>query len=1450
MSKSVSHLSSEGEGSFSADRNIESVLILERVLERTGQQWVENLNTIEQYLVEIVETIGQRQPLLKSNYILRRLPMYTTSFTNKNEYAIVLNNIDFTLQNNRRYSTIEKRASPNFGQLEIFSDKSKPVQAETKICVHGREIKQAESQNIYKDVLNETNAFLSHEIFKKFASAFIRAGSPEPEEEPRSCSDDEEASSSQPKKQSVVKVQLISPHLLPELKTNKEVAKIFTIIPTARSSEEARKYGRTKTARCRISVNYLKSLLTISLEDTEVIVKPCLFLDKGYARVNTNLLDRIPLFHTNILNICEALGKGCLLFPTSYETLWALQFWPCESHLLCIYHPSSLISRIFKLFAAFSLNPFHFWETLNNCFLIGSDDMIASMADRSSQSLSTDFLLSAFLYEMEKYSSIEDWAPCNFYKRFIHLLQTSVDAYEKGFHPQYFTKINVLRGVWRDAVDPFEREESSILKELDDIEEFPEDAADSVEKSRDYLDQEEDDDYYGLHFDQLDTTEESDAFSHYTPTPLTSETVYKSVNPFQSVEDLSAHMRSKDRLNQNLPKKSKTLSKMFGSNLLRRFTSLGRSSSDAQGIKAGRARSMADITTGFAEHIAQNRREQTFGLQLRSNTPLSTTETAFGSAFDEEYCTTSTIKSSRKGTRGRSYSVPSAENGSSTANSISRRKTITIDNDDGIEMNNVHKAETIYSNILQILVDIPPSDHFSDSDVLRDLDRLKKILESQNELINEWCSTMSELPVPKTVCPHTFSPRQVLYISQIIKKTSRCSASAIKLAHTLDVAGQSLKIPAWEISGDLLRTVLHQMRSEPALHESFKEKIHKPIKRLSLKGLKMSLNSDVDSASPSSTLKKLSFKRRHSDACTGHLSPNGEETVDLAGETQFALEEPEIAATNRLLQWLWQLKTSNIGRLSFKAKKYLEYLHRASFSNSHFIEQFSEEKVFQSMAIRSAVAVSRIMRDDKLPAYVPLLAATKKGWLWAEMILSLASWNNEKGFPIEADIPNLDGKTGVILRDVSMSSTSISNTLKSMKGSEPDADAVTLAFHSELATPLGWNDFEDPRKPGPFTVPILIFSSLGYFKQWEMIPGNVVQVMVRLQRFSNLQHVGAMLFPPHRKTALNEVRKLNKSLSFRNFQFDNNVMSKTFKRLASLRSTRKHLKASSTNFNEDIDTGFINCQEMGCTQRSSGETEHSYCRGKQLQYVNVVTCQVVNHHLSKTHRMSCFCKQGSIRKVPNDRRIESDDDSGNAFIEEVFVLLKLNDFSRHLRCESFSNSIFAAEFYMSTSNSFFNPVERKSDEDNIWNLFLMDLGNGILSNAQEVTVPCGPKIMPGHLKFSQPSHSEDSFDYIELLSHVRNIKSYILYIFLENQIPVKLRLETTRDGKPNIYCRAENRTDINLTLKHGVCNSILECDLKWRPLMPHIFGVVLTSGNVYQIVGNKNEVIMLLALCS
>jgi hypothetical protein len=48
--------------------------------------------------------------------------------------------------------------------------------------------------------------------------------------------------------------------------------------------------------------------------------------------------------------------------------------------------------------------------------------------------------------------------------------------------------------------------------------------------------------------------------------------------------------------------------------------------------------------------------------------------------------------------------------------------------------------------------------------------------------------------------------------------------------------------------------------------------------------------------------------------------------------------------------------------------------------------------------------------------------------------------------------------------------------------------------------------------------------------------------------FQSLQHVGTMLASPHRKTALNEVRKLNKSTSFRMYNFEENVMSKTFKR--------------------------------------------------------------------------------------------------------------------------------------------------------------------------------------------------------------------------------------------------------------------------------------------------------------
>lgn len=135
------------------------------------------------------------------------------------------------------------------------------------------------------------------------------------------------------------------------------------------------------------------------------------------------------------------------------------------------------------------------------------------------------------------------------------------------------------------------------------------------------------------------------------------------------------------------------------------------------------------------------------------------------------------------------------------------------------------------------------------------------------------------------------------------------------------------------------------------------------------------------------------------------------------------------------------------------------------------------------MALRSAVAVTKIIETGKFPANVPLSTATKKGWL----------------------VTYLPRDIGCEGMEEMVSNTTDTTTTKSKKlplEAEPDLDAVILAFHSELATPIGWNDIEDPRQPEPHTVAILIFSSLGYYKMWEVIPGNLVHALVRLQEFN------------------------------------------------------------------------------------------------------------------------------------------------------------------------------------------------------------------------------------------------------------------------------------------------------------------------------------------------------------
>lgn len=299
---------------------------------------------------------------------------------------------------------------------------------------------------------------------------------------------------------------------------------------------------------------------------------------------------------------------------------------------------------------------------------------------------------------------------------------------------------------------------------------------------------------------------------------------------------------------------------------------------------------------------------------------------------------------------------------------------------------------------------------------------------------------------------------------------------------------------------------LYQMRAEgKSGRDSYKPK--KTRTTLSFKGLRPTKSFAEGSSSTTdstSRVSKFSFRSGRYDVCKYHTEIGG---LDPETETALALEDPETAATHRLLQWLWQLRNSEVGRLSYRAKKYIEALYNSSFVQSHFLEQFTESHLLESMALRSAVAVSRIMANERYPTHVPLMTASKRGWQWAEMVLSFASWNEEKGNVMNADIP-LINSPGTISREIRMkimSSRPGSVQLSLKRGhnpTEPDTEALSLAFHSELATPVGMHDFEEPLRPGPYIVPILIFSSMGYFSQWELTSGNIVLALVRLQKFA------------------------------------------------------------------------------------------------------------------------------------------------------------------------------------------------------------------------------------------------------------------------------------------------------------------------------------------------------------
>ncbi|XP_035705220.1 uncharacterized protein LOC118434862 isoform X3 [Folsomia candida] len=1145
--------------------NMDNLLILEKALEQSGQDWIENLNIIEQLLVRVTDRLSQENPSLRSKFIIRRLPTYLAPFTNKNEYAIMIEDMQFTITPPAKPSGSQDRpGTVNFGQIEIFY---KP-RSETEKSTHeihasnpNEELPPTtkhEKFNLSKEMLNENQAYCSHEVFKRFTSAFVDAYQSE-------C--DIAASSGESETSYLGDVQLVGPHLLLDLLETTEVSKIFTL------NQSPLPLPKNIKNKCTVNVNYLKSMLTINYEDTEVIVRPCLFYNKCFPKVNANILERLPLHHQTYLQIGESLRKGVLFFPTSFETLWTLQFWTSESHILSLYHPSSIVSRVFKLYAVFCINPLHFWETINSTFLVDNmdDGSIQSLMENSKGNLlNTQYLVSSFLFELEDFCQVEDWAPRNFATRFMHLLKTAVDSFEKGFHAHYFTKINVLRGIWKNA-DTFEKDEKSVLRELDDVTESQENLEDYGEKAFMAMNDLEDD--FGFQFDDLATIDDDEDIVHRP----TSETIYKNLNPRNSRESSMPCGSTNQQHNTERPT---TISRMFGSNLVKKLHSkLSRRHSNATSPPPPRSKnrqSITDIASGFEESVAQMRRPDSLRLRFKFQTESDLTETTFSHDLQKQSSSSSS-----------SPVVVAVHPQCSTTAPYSA----SVFHNEGFQ----NHVETIYSTLLLNLTQLSPFDSRSDQITISDLDKVKRALESQEELVSIWGKACNEFPKPKCICPHIFNPRQIQYLSLIIQTVSKCSPNMIQIVKTS-------KIPAWEISGDILRTVLHQMRMEVVESESLKEKQRPKGPNLRDKNNKSDSGGDVikPRKKRSATLSRFSLKRRQNSSPCHHDFMRGQEHHSET-DAQFSLEEPEIAATHRLLEWLWNLRCSEIGRLSLTAYHYIEQLYHTSLVNSHFLEQFSDDKVFSTMALKSAMAVTRIMGDLSLPVNFPLYAASLKGWLWAEMILSLASWNNDKGYVMKTTIPletlhhaavvDDDDKTEILERVLVTENANLTTLKKknicSEGESEPDLEAATLAYHSEMATPIGWNDFEDPRRPGPLAVAILIFSSTMYYKKWEMSPGNIVQSM---------QHVGQMLSPPHRKTALNEVRKLNKSLSIRIYNFDDNVMSKTFRRLNSLRATRSRMMRR-----ENAARRYLSCRDIGCENETAGNAIVTLVNGNEFE---------------------------------------------------------------------------------------------------------------------------------------------------------------------------------------------------------------------------------------------------------
>jgi len=82
MSLKLKNVASDGNLEFSEDDKLNTLLLLERNLERSGEKWIEHGNMIEHFLTRVVSHMSCKEnSSFQSEFILRRVPTFLVSLS-------------------------------------------------------------------------------------------------------------------------------------------------------------------------------------------------------------------------------------------------------------------------------------------------------------------------------------------------------------------------------------------------------------------------------------------------------------------------------------------------------------------------------------------------------------------------------------------------------------------------------------------------------------------------------------------------------------------------------------------------------------------------------------------------------------------------------------------------------------------------------------------------------------------------------------------------------------------------------------------------------------------------------------------------------------------------------------------------------------------------------------------------------------------------------------------------------------------------------------------------------------------------------------------------------------------------------------------------------------------------------------------------------------------------